>query len=165
MKLVPPQPYGPPERTYSHLPVTDHPGFVVNRHGAGQAIYLPWLPGTLFHRQGYPNTSEFLADLLEQAAGIAPVGGSLSPMVEVTHFHSNPEGFDLVHLVNGSGHFGVSFFAPVSMHEVEVVVAYPQPPTAVRSLVTGEACRHRWDAGRLAIHLPHLGLFDALRIE
>src|SRR5690606_36152777 len=50
MKLVPPQPFGPPERTYSHLPLTDHPGFVVNRHGEGKAIYVPWLPGALFHR-------------------------------------------------------------------------------------------------------------------
>src|SRR5690606_38109572 len=81
MKLVPPQPFGPPERTYSHLPLTDHPGFVVNRHGEGKAIYVPWLPGALFHRQGYPNTSEFMADLLEHVAQIEPVGGNLSPMV------------------------------------------------------------------------------------
>lgn len=165
LKLLPPQPFGPPERTYSHLPLTDHPGFVVNRHGAGKAIFVPWLPGTLFHRQGYPNTSEFLADLLEQVAGAARVEGNLSPMVEVTHFRNQEQAFDLVHLVNISGHFGVSFFAPVPMQEVEVVIAYPQQPASVTSLLTGEARPHRWADGQLSVQVPRLELFEALRIE
>ncbi len=165
MKLVPPQPFGPPERTYSHLPLTDHPGFVVNRHGEGKAIYVPWLPGALFHRQGYPNTSEFMADLLEHVAQIEPVGGNLSPMVEVTHFTSRDGEFDLVHLVNGSGHYGVSFFAPLPMQDLEVSVAYPQQPQHVRSLVTGEERDHSWQEGWLTVRVPRLDLFEALRIE
>ncbi len=165
MQMVPPQPFGPPERTYSHLPVTGHPGFVVHAYGLGKAVYLPWLPGALFHRQGYPNTSEFIADLLEHVAELEPVRGNLSPMVEVTHFTSRDGAFDLVHLVNGSGHFGVSFFAPLPMQDVEVSVAYPQQPRAVRSLVTGEEVAQRWQDGRLTLRVPRLELFEALRIE
>jgi hypothetical protein len=168
LRLIPPHPFGPPERCY-YTQVTDHPGFVVHRpshrHSAGRSIYLPWLPGALFHRQGYPNTSDFIADLLEQVAGIPPVGGNLSPMVEVTHFTSRAGGFDLVHLVNGSGHFGVSFFAPVTMNELDVTVAYPQPPRAVRSLVTGQPHDHVWQEGRLTIEVPQLKAFEALRID
>ena len=165
MKLVPPQPFGPPERCYSHLPVTEHPGFVVNKHGAGKAIYVPWLPGTLFHRQGYPNSSEFLADLLEHVAGIARVGGNLSPMVEVTHFRNRADTFGLVHLVNTSGHFGVSFFAPVPIHDIEVRLAHAHEPQRVHSLVTGAVRDHSWQAGQLTINIPRLDLFEALRIE
>lgn len=164
LRLLPPQPYGPPERTYSHLPITEHPGLVVNSYGAGQAVYLPWLPGSLFYRQGYPNTGDFVADVLEQVAGITCVGGNLSPMVEVSHFRSNAGGFDLVHLVNGSGHFGVSFFAPVVMHDLEVSLACAKQPATVRSLVGGQPCDHTWQEGLLTLRLPRLELFDALRI-
>lgn len=184
LKLVPPHWFGPPERCY-YTQVTEHPGLVVHRHGAGQAIYLPWLPGALFHRQGYPNTSEFMADVLEHVAGIVPVGGNLSPMVEVTHFTAR-EGeyipdpvrgslyaqlaadrgkFDLVHLVNTSGHFGTSFYAPLPLIDQEVTVTYPQPPQTVRSLVTGAAREHTWRNGRLTIQVPRVDAFEALRIE
>lgn len=165
LKLLPPQPFGPPERTYSPLPVTDHPGFVVNSFGEGKAVYVPWLPGSLFYRQGYPNTSEFVADLVEHVAGVTRVEGNLSPMVEVTHFKARSGDFDLVHLVNGSGHFGTSFFAPVTMQDVEVRLPYPSQPQSVRSLVTGQPCDHRWQEGRLALRVPRLELFEALRIE
>ncbi len=84
-KLIPPHNFGPPERCYYEL-VTDEPGFIVRPYGKGKVVYVPWLPGALFHRQGYPNTFEFAADLLENFAGLQSVGGNLSPQVEVTRF-------------------------------------------------------------------------------
>lgn len=164
LRLIPPHWFGPPERCY-YTQVTDHPGFVVNEYGSGRGIYLPWLPGALFHRQGYPNTSEFIADLLEHVAELPPVGGTLSPMVEVTHFTNPEKGYDLVHLVNTSGHFGVSFYAPVPMVDQQVSVPYPTQPRSVRSLVTGEEHNHSWQDGQLAIEVPKLEAFQALRIE
>lgn len=164
LNLIPPHWFGPPERCY-YTEVSDDPGFVVNVHGKGKAIYLPWLPGALFHRQGYPNTSDFVGDLVEYVAGIAPLGGNLSPMVEATHFHNAEEGFDLVHLVNTSGHFGVSFFAPVPMHDVAVTVPYAQAPKHVRGLVSGETYAHEWENGWLWVQVPWLNKFEAIRIE
>ncbi|MEZ4867364.1 MAG: beta-galactosidase trimerization domain-containing protein [Caldilineaceae bacterium] len=162
LNLIPPHWFGPPERCY-YTQVTDHPGYIVHPHGAGKGLYLPWLPGALFHRQGYLNTSEFVADLLENVAEIAPVGGALSPMVEVTHFGGN--GFDLVHLVNTSGHFGVSFYAPVTMSDVSVSVLYDHAPQSVRGLVSGQDHDHTWQDGTLTIQVEKLGAFEALRIE
>jgi hypothetical protein len=164
MNLIPPHWFGPPERCY-YSEVSDDPGFVVHPFGQGKAIYLPWLPGALFHRQGYPNTSDFVGDLVEHVAGITPVGGNLSPMVEVTHFHNAGEGFDLVHLVNTSGHFGVSFFAPVPMHDLTVTVPYPHTPKSVRGLVNGAPFAHQWAGGRLTVQVPHLEKFEAIRVE
>jgi hypothetical protein len=164
LNLVPPHWFGPPERCY-YTEVSDDPGYVVNHHGAGKVIYLPWLPGTIFHRQGYPNTSDFIGDLIAHVADISPIGGNLSPMVEVTHFHNPEEKFDLVHLVNTSGHFGVSFFAPVTMHDLEVIVPYPHAPQRVRGLVSGEALAHAWDNGQLTLRVPRLESFEAIRIE
>lgn len=164
LHLIPPHNFGPPERCYYELE-TDEPGLLVNDFGEGKAIYLPWLPGALFHRQGYPNTSEFIADLLEQIGGLAPVGGNLSPMVEVTRFVQKDGGFELIHLVNGSGHFGVSFFEPVTMTNVEVVVDCAQKPDKVWSLVNQRQVESTWQDGRLTIRVPSLGLFDAIRVE
>lgn len=164
LQLIPPHPFGPPERCY-YTQVTDWPGFVDHAYGQGQAIYLPWLPGALFHRQGYPNTTDFIADLLEQVAGLAPVGGNLSPMVEVTRFASRADDFELVHLVNGSGHFGNSFFAPVPMTDLEVVISHDREPASVKSLVYDHPYNYTWQAGQLTIRIPKLELFDAVRIE
>ncbi|MDP6380642.1 MAG: beta-galactosidase trimerization domain-containing protein, partial [Phycisphaerae bacterium] len=46
LKLIPPAPWGPPERCY-YSQVTDHPGFVTRPFGKGRVIYIPWLPGAL----------------------------------------------------------------------------------------------------------------------
>jgi hypothetical protein len=164
LNLIPPHWFGPPERCY-YTEISDDPGYVVHPYGKGKAIYLPWLPGALFHRQGYPNTSDFVGDLVEHVAGIMPVGGNLSPMVETTHFHNPDEGFDLVHLVNTSGHFGVSFFAPLPMHDISVTVPYPQAPKRVRGLVSGTEYAHEWDNGRLAVKVPRLEKFEAVRVD
>jgi hypothetical protein len=163
LNLIPPHQFGPPERCY-YTEITDRPGYIVNAHGKGKSIYLPWLPGALFHRQGYPNTSDFIGDLIEHVAEIAPVGGNVSPMVEVTHFSNHEQGFDLLHLVNGSGHFGVSFFAPVPMRDLEITMPYSRRPTEVRGLVSGESYQHQWADGRLTVQVPHVGLFEAVRV-
>ena len=168
-KLVPPHNFGPPERCYYGHPmgwsgVVDRPGFVVHPYGQGQAVYIPWLPGTLFHRQGHTNTADFAADLLQHVAGIAPVGGNLSPMVEVTRFESREGGTQLVHLVNSSGHFGTTFYAPVPMRDVNVVLPCAAKPSRVTGLVSGEPVPATFEDGTLSITVPQLDLFEAVQI-
>ena len=164
LHLIPPHNFGPPERCYYELE-TEEPGLLVNHYSKGKAIYIPWLPGALFHRQGYPNTSEFIADVLEQIGGLTPVGGNLSPMVEVTRFAQKDGGFELIHLLNGSGHFGVSFFESVTMTDLEVVFECARKPGKVWSLVSQGEVELTWHDGRLTIRIPSLGLFDAIRVE
>ena len=164
LNLIPPHWFGPPERCY-YTEISDEPGYVVNKHGAGKAVYLPWLPGALFHRQGYPNTSDFVGDLVAHVAGIAPIGGNLSPMVEVTHYRNGADNFDLVHLVNTSGHFGTSFFAPVPMHDLVLTIPYAHRPNRVRGLVSGTEYAHEWASGQLTVHVPRVEKFEAVRVE
>jgi hypothetical protein len=163
MKLVPPHNFGPPERCYYEL-VVDHPGFVVHPFGEGRVIYVPWLPGALFHRQGHLNTAWFCADLLEGFADVRPVGGNLSSQVEVTLLEKDDGSYSMLHLVNTSGHFGNSFYAPEVMNDVEVVIDYAQTPTSVVGLRSGEDLPHTWEDGRLTITVPALALFEAIKI-
>jgi hypothetical protein len=162
-KLIPPHNYGPPERCYYEL-VVDRPGFVIHPYGQGRAIYLPWLPGQLYRRQGHTNTFDFVADLLEGIAGIAPVGGDLSPMVEVTLLESRAGDAQLLHLVNSSGHFGTTFYPPVPMRDVNVSIPCAATPDSVTSLVTGEPVAFEFTDGTLSVTIPKLKLFEALQI-
>jgi len=164
LKLIPPHKFGPPERTYYEV-VTEQPGFVVHPFGQGKAIYIPWLPGTLFHRQGHTNTIDFAADLLENVAAIAPLGGNLSPMVEVTLFEKADGSTQLLHLVNTSGHFGVTFYEPVPVHNAQVILPRESEPQSVVSLVTGQAVPFSVSDGALTITVPRLDVFEAIQIK
>ncbi|TVY09207.1 beta-galactosidase trimerization domain-containing protein [Paenibacillus cremeus] len=163
-KLIPPHMYGPPERCY-YTQVTEHPGFTVHPYGKGQGIYIPWKPGELFHRQGYTNTSEFVADLLEHVAGLTRIQGNLPPMVEATLFEQQGRGATLLHLVNGTGHFGVTFYAPVTLSDLEVQVPLSSAPRSVQSLYTGRRCAYSFSDGLLTVKLDKLGMFDAIKIS
>ena len=140
MRLIPPHNFGPPERCY-YDQITGHPGFVVHPFGKGKALYVPWSPGALFHRQGHINTAWFCADLLTGFAGLTPVGGNVSPQVEVTLFEKNDGSYQLLHLVNTSGHFGTTFYPPVTMTDVDVVIPCVENPPGRAGLALGADVR------------------------
>jgi len=162
-RLIPPHNFGPPERCYYEV-VVDRPAYTVTEHGKGRAIYVPWLPGELFHRQGHVNTANFMADLIQQVAGVEPVGGNAPEQVEVTVLE-NKAGFRLVHLVNTSGHFGTSFYEPVTMHDLEVTVSADGPAACAEGLVSGQPIDHSYSDGKLTLRIPRLGLFEAVKLS
>jgi hypothetical protein len=163
-RLIPPHMYGPPERCY-YVETTDLPGFVVNPYGKGKGIYIPWSPGALFHRQGHTNTICLIADVLEGWAGLQPLGGNLSPMVEATLFERRGGDCQLLHLVNGSGHFGTTFYEPVTMRDLKVVIPSSSKPSSTVSLVTGQEYPFAHADGALTIQIPELHLFEAVKIR
>ncbi len=163
LRLIPPGPFGPPERCV--VPeATGEPGLVIHPFGDGRAVYIPWSCGTLVDRHGHPNTSSFAADVLQHHAGLEPVGGNLSPMVEVTLFERNAGTVHLLHLVNGSGHRGTGCVEPVPMHGVEVTIPYQGEPSRVAGLVAERELAWRAEDGLLTMHVPELELFEAIRI-
>ncbi|HET9724486.1 MAG TPA: beta-galactosidase trimerization domain-containing protein, partial [Actinomycetota bacterium] len=161
LRLIPPGPFGPPERLVLEEP-TGEPAMTTRAFGEGRAIFLPWRCGALVERDGHPNTSEFLADVLEHHAELEPLGGNLSPMVEVTLFE-HPGGDLLMHLVNLSGHFGQREVAPIPIRDAEVVLPFEGEPTSVKVLI-GSGCAWSAADGRLTVRVPELGLFEALAI-
>ncbi|HEX4941491.1 MAG TPA: alpha-amylase family protein, partial [Actinomycetota bacterium] len=152
LSLIPPGPFGPPERLV--LPeATDAPGLTIHPFGEGRGIHVPWNCGALFHRNGHPNTSDFMADVLERLAGLEPIAGTLSPMVEITLHERGRGSSHLLHLVNGSGHYGVSYVEPVTMHGVEVVVPYEGEPAEVTALAGSMPLEWKAREGNLTIHV------------
>lgn len=165
-RLIPPQPYGPPERCYSLYPATDYPAAARLPYGQGTVILLPWQPGRLFQRQGYANTAAFLSDVLSRIAELQPIGGNLPPMVETTLLHRDGEDFRLLCLVNGSGHFGNSFYKPLTLTDLRVQIPFQAKTVrSVTRLSDGEALPFSWQEERLTIDVDRLEAFDALLIR
>jgi hypothetical protein len=164
LRLIPPGPFGPPERCV--LPeATGEPGLVIDRFGAGRALYVPWMCGTLVDRYGFPNTSSFVADVVLEHAGVEAIAENLSPLVEVTWLRQGDGDVHLLHLVNGSGGEGTTCVAPVKMRDVEVIVPFAGEPSRVSGLVVGRDLEWRTADGRLAIQVPELELFEAITVE
>ena len=165
LQLIQPHPYGPPERCYyEQNQVTDLPGLVRHPSGRGLAIYLPWQPGKQFFHRGQVNTFCLMADVLEHQAGMQPLGGNLSEQVEATLFQ-NSEGAILLHIVNTSGHYGNSYYPPISMKDLHVTIPWEgEAPGEVIALKSGLPIKTEIIPGRLALLLPWLGQFEVLQI-
>lgn len=74
------------------------PGLIRRDFGAGQAIWMPWQIGALYHRYGMPEYRALLSDLLARAGADAPIRTSAGPAVEAI-LSRHPDGH-LLHLLN-----------------------------------------------------------------
>ncbi len=163
MRLIPPHLFAPPESAY-HTNITDYPAFTINRFGKGRAVYIPWKPGRDYRFLGFPSMANFMADLLENVLHTAKVGGSLPPMVEVTSMSKAETGAQYVHLVNGSGYFNGSYFAPLPLQALSVEVPCAGMPASVTSMVSGEQVQYELTGGSIRLQIPVLNLFEAIKI-
>lgn len=161
LKLIPPHNYGPPERCY-YTQITDVAGFSERNYEKGKAIYIPWWPGAIFHREGYVNTSEFIGDMIENIVGISSVDTNASPMVEVTL--CGRDDFSIVHLVNTTGHFGTTFYEPVPLYDITVSVPFDRQPERCVSLVDGRDIPFEFSGGKLSLSVGKVGFFEAVKI-
>jgi hypothetical protein len=162
LRLVPPQPFGPPERCYA-ASESDVPGLYRFRYGEGQGIYIPWKPGTFFYKEGYPNTAWFMRDVLEKLCGMKSLAPALSPMVELT-FASRPDRI-VVQLVNISGHYGNSYFEPLPIHDIGLQIPCLAPVTSARTLWSKETPRFNQANGFVELTLPCLKEYEAVVLE
>ena len=164
LSMIPPQPFGPPERCYPLYPAGGNPAAALNRYRGGICVTIPWNPGALFHRQGYSNTMDFFLDIIEAVLDVKPVRTDLPPMAEVTLLRDLPDSRRLLHIVNQTGHFGTSFYPPVTISKASCAIPSPMPPYAVRSLVSGHAVPFAYDGGILTLSLSDICIFEAIHI-
>lgn len=164
MRLIPPQHFGPPERCYGHHE-TDHPGVTVHAFGQGKGVRIPWLPGTLLTREGYDNTFWVLKDVLLSICGLDDTAPGTSPMVEVAMGTSREGTHALVQLVNGTGHFGTSYFAPVPVRDVHVAVPCGEAVAAVYDLTHDVDIPFVQKDGFAQITLPELGAHACVKLQ
>ncbi|WP_367923881.1 alpha-amylase family protein [uncultured Ruthenibacterium sp.] len=119
LQLIPEHPFGPPE-CCRVAPVEDIPGLIVSSFGKGHGVYLPWRGGALYQREGYANPLRFLQDVLFRVCGMPELAPDLTPMAELTL--SKKDGVLVVQFVNTTGCFANSFFEPVPLRDVCIML-------------------------------------------
>ncbi|MBC7237889.1 MAG: hypothetical protein H5T69_18760 [Chloroflexi bacterium] len=103
---------------------------------------------------------------MERVAGLQPIGGNVPPMVEITLLEQPAKvgGHLLLHLVNGAGHMGVTFYEPPTLSDLTVSLHLQEKVTRVFSLVSGREHPFQRQGGELTIQVPKLGAFEALKL-
>ena len=163
LKLIPPHSFGPPERCY-FTEISEEPGLYQYNMGKGFGVYIPWLPGTFLSGEGYSNSFNFMKDILLSLCGLRSAAPELTPMIEVTAA-SGKDGRLVIQLVNNSGYYGVSYFKPLSVHDIKLEIASEREPKAVKSLKTEEACSFSYKNQVICINLNRLDEYDALVVR
>lgn len=168
MRLVPPAPYGPPEKAYGNRASTE-PAIALRRTGSGGVAVIPWTIGRSFHDLGLSVTRDVLADTVETFLG--DVGGThlaaslrfeLPPHVEVTLM---AQGDDVVvHLVNLSGVQGNGFTEPLTVRGGHLVATTPVRAVDVMGRETLDVVRDAASGG-VRIPLPDFGTLAVLRLQ
>lgn len=162
LKLIPKHMFGPPERCY-YTRTTEIPGLTVHEHGRGKAIYIPFEAGALFYQEGHLNSEWFMWDVLHSFCGLAGLSDTLTPQVETTL--SVDGNRTVVQLVNVSGHFGNSYYPPLKVADIDLMVPVSGEVRRVYGL-TGEA-EISWEQREndVQIHLSHLNSYEGIVIE
>ena len=102
LTLLPPQRFGPPELCFPDYE-SEMPGAIIDAHGKGKAIYVPWHADALYYRDSLPHTRTFLTDLLVRNIAAAPVKVEGLGSLEVTIQAQPKAGKLLIHLINYGG--------------------------------------------------------------
>jgi hypothetical protein len=162
LTFIPPQNFGPPERCYA-VNHNNLPAFTSHPFGKGRGIYVPWKPGTFFYKEGYSNTAWFMQDLIEEICGVKGIAPGLTPMVEVT-LASRP-GRLVVQLVNLSGHFGNSYYAPLPVQNIALHIPFDGQIAAVKTLRSGETLQFKQVDGFVDLVLSCLNEYEAIILK
>lgn len=166
LQLVGEHPFGPPERCYfTRKDVTEDAGVMVTPYGSGKGIYLPWKCGTVYYTEGYQNTLSFLQDVLFELAGLPEMARDLTPMVELTL--NSVDGKLLLQLVNTTGVFGNSYFAPVPVRDIRIAIPEIALPAeraiSAKALNGGNASIHSAQ-NAIEVSLDQLNEYEAILI-
>ena len=165
LHLLPPQPFGPPERCYPKIPSVNRPAVAVNRYGKGHAVHIPWFAGRYFHHRGYSNPFLFLTDVFENLLGLKPIEGNIPATVEATLLKGKDGSFHIFHLINNNGHYGNSFFEPSPIMGITCRIPMAAAPDSVASLVDCSIPEFSWEDGYLTVSVEKLDRFEALLIR
>ena len=141
---------------------SDAPGLVLTRYGAGEAAYLPWQVGKLYHLHGTPECRQVIVDLVRR--WVPPLATTDAPgSVEMTVHH--PRGDRnrcLVHLLNATAWQGRPLTEIIPVHDVSLWVRGPY--VAARELSTQQDILLEGEEGGVRFVLPRLESFAAIEL-
>ena len=161
--LLKPERFGPPELCYPTEAPTDFPAATRMPCGEGFGVTIPWYPATNYYTDGFDNWLIFLQYVLTRLCPCRPVSEHLHPTVEVTH--GRKEDFEVVHFVNGSGHFGNSFFDPALLTDQSITIPWDKGTACCENLDEPGNVRWALENQKLTITIPKLGAHACVVIK
>ena len=160
--IMPPQSFGPPEVCYLKEDETTVPCFSINNWGKGKAMRLPWQMGAMYYNEGFDLWLLAAKSVLVDILGEETLSKSLSPMVQVTL--GKKEGKTMVQFVNGSGHFGNSFFDPVEIENASVEIPWNEKDAICRTLYKNDNVLCEKKENSLKLTVKKLGFYEAIEV-
>lgn len=140
---------------------TGTPGLVINRFGHGEAAYLPWGVGRLYHLYGVLECRRLIGWLVERALGGRPLWTDAPMSVEAVLGRSGSR--TIVHLINATGLESKPLLEAIPVGPVTLWVR--GAAVSARGLVSGGALEAVRDGDGVRITLPRLGPFEVLVVE
>lgn len=164
--FIPPAMIGPPEKCY-YEEVTDIPGLVHNRFGKGEAVFITFRLGALYHHKRHRGHSAIVISAIENLLGYEKeITTNASPLVELNRRYDAKRDFEWVGLLNHSGQLGGGFFEPLALHDIELSFTSEKKVKSVRSLVSGESIPFKINAdGEIKLGVTVLNDFDFVLLE
>jgi hypothetical protein len=104
-----------------------------------------------------------MQDVLEKLCGMKSLAPALSPMAELT-FASRPDRL-VLQLVNISGHYGNSYFEPLPIHNIELMIPSQGQVKSARTLWSRETLGFKQANGLVELTLPCLKEYEAVILE
>jgi hypothetical protein len=164
LTLIPAAMFGPPEKVWGDKVETKVPGLVFTSHEKGRVAYLPWDVGGLYYRHSSPAHAALMADVIDR---LLPEGRTLRsdahPLVEISVMEQPSRRRTLVHLVNGTGHSGTAYFAPLELRDITIEIA--QPVTRARAVDLNQALAVTSNGRYRRFTLPQLREYEVIVLE
>ncbi len=158
-----PERFGPPELCYATEEPTDLPAVSRYAYGKGCGLCIPWHAGTNYYTDGHEAFRLFVKDVLENLCGVKSAGVNLSPMVEVTH--GRKDDFEVIHFVNGSGHFGNSYFEPPVLSDQTAEIPWDGTAVTCENIDQPGNAECCIADGKLRVTVPKLGFHACVVIR
>lgn len=133
LKLLPATMFGPPEKCYFlDEEVTDIPGLIINTHGKGKSVFIPWRVGAQYYRKGNYMHRALVTGALQNILGVQKsVVTNASPLIEMSHMSNRKGAFEWIGMINHSGQIGGSYREPVPVRNITLRFRPQKPVKAI----------------------------------
>lgn len=161
-RVIPPAPYGPPEKAYGHVHGAEH-ALGERSIGAGRVIQVPWTPGAAYRDLSLTRIRDVAVDLVKELLGTdAQVTVEAPEQLEIILGRSSA-GL-VIHLLNHSGQRRNGFGPVVPLSGVTLRVAGARGQRA-RSLVSPHGMSATTVGNDLLIEVGAVSDFQVIVLE
>jgi hypothetical protein len=164
LKLVPNTMFGPPEKCYyTESEITNFPGVIVNDHGKGKSVFIPWQLGAQYNFKGnYAHRALFVSSLKNVLNIEKTIETNASPLIEMSHLINLNGSFEWIGMINHSGQVGSSFREPVPMYDILVRFRPSKPVKEIHLMRSGEKIKFRQNDGWIECNVPKIDDFEII---